>query len=245
VSAAASTAAGPPSGEPSQDAEGRRRRLRLDRSRISKFTPSRTESPFCSCRGYLHLSRRQQFFGPSFVHRLSLLVSRILSCMCNLNSNPFFIILLVNPTPVTLELRFDSKHGFRGGFGRRGSWLRANFLHRLGERTEFFRHRERFLVTSLQYLFCSVTGQDRSFNFLFVCCNYIWLWPPTSKIFHCTREYKSIKLVNWDTCVSFRVSAPEYHRIRILLKHQCRKILAPLLSRFSGRADSFPYPAQD
>jgi hypothetical protein len=44
------------------------------------------------------------------------------------------------------------KHGFRGGFGRRGygSWLRANFLHRLGERTEFFRHRERFLVTSLQ-----------------------------------------------------------------------------------------------
>jgi hypothetical protein len=31
------------------------------------------------------------------------------------------------------------KHGFRGGFGRRGqgSWLRANFLHRLGERTEF------------------------------------------------------------------------------------------------------------
>jgi hypothetical protein len=44
------------------------------------------------------------------------------------------------------------KHGFRSGFGRRGScsWLRANFLHRLGERTEFFRHRERFLVTSLQ-----------------------------------------------------------------------------------------------
>ncbi|KAH0809465.1 hypothetical protein GEV33_013327 [Tenebrio molitor] len=45
------------------------------------------------------------------------------------------------------------KHGFRSGFGRRGScsWFRANFLHRLGERAEFFRHRERFLVTSLQY----------------------------------------------------------------------------------------------
>jgi hypothetical protein len=44
------------------------------------------------------------------------------------------------------------KHGFRNGFGRRGScsWFRANFLHRLGERAEFFRHRERFLVTSLQ-----------------------------------------------------------------------------------------------
>jgi hypothetical protein len=43
------------------------------------------------------------------------------------------------------------KHGFRSGFGRRGScsWFRANFLHRLGERAEFFRHRERFLVTSL------------------------------------------------------------------------------------------------
>jgi hypothetical protein len=43
------------------------------------------------------------------------------------------------------------KHGFRGGFGRRGScsWFRANFMHRLGERTEFFCHRERFLVTSL------------------------------------------------------------------------------------------------
>jgi hypothetical protein len=38
------------------------------------------------------------------------------------------------------------KHGFRSGFGRRGScsWFRANFLHRLGERAEFFRHRERF-----------------------------------------------------------------------------------------------------
>jgi hypothetical protein len=45
------------------------------------------------------------------------------------------------------------KHGFRSGFGRRGScsWFRANFLHRLGERAEFFRHRERFLVTSLQF----------------------------------------------------------------------------------------------
>jgi hypothetical protein len=45
------------------------------------------------------------------------------------------------------------KHGFRSGFGRRGScsWFRANFLHWLGERAEFFRHRERFLVTSLQY----------------------------------------------------------------------------------------------
>jgi hypothetical protein len=44
------------------------------------------------------------------------------------------------------------KHGFRSGFGRRGScsWFRANFLHWLGERAEFFRHRERFLVTSLQ-----------------------------------------------------------------------------------------------
>jgi hypothetical protein len=38
------------------------------------------------------------------------------------------------------------KHGFRSGFGRRGScsWFRANFLHRLGERAEFLRHRERF-----------------------------------------------------------------------------------------------------
>jgi hypothetical protein len=46
------------------------------------------------------------------------------------------------------------KHGFRGGFGGRGhgSCLRANFLPRLGERTEFFRHREHFLVTSLQIL---------------------------------------------------------------------------------------------
>jgi hypothetical protein len=45
------------------------------------------------------------------------------------------------------------EHGFRSGFGRRGScsWFRANFLHRLGERAEFFRHRERFLVTSLQF----------------------------------------------------------------------------------------------
>jgi hypothetical protein len=54
-----------------------------------------------------------------------------------------------------------NKHGFRGGFGGRGrgSRLRANFLPRLGERTEFFRHRERFLVTSLQfYLLIIYTG---------------------------------------------------------------------------------------
>jgi hypothetical protein len=72
-----------------------------------------TESPFCSCRGYLHLSRPQQFFGREITslllfYCLSLLVSRILSYMCNLNPNLFFIILFVNPTPVTLELRFDS-----------------------------------------------------------------------------------------------------------------------------------------
>jgi hypothetical protein len=38
------------------------------------------------------------------------------------------------------------RHGFRGGFEGYG-WcgrLRANFLARPGERTEFFRHRERF-----------------------------------------------------------------------------------------------------
>jgi hypothetical protein len=39
-----------------------------------------------------------------------------------------------------------------------------------------------------------------------------------------------------------RVSAPEYHRIRILPKHQCRRILAPLLFRLSSQVDSFPSP---
>jgi hypothetical protein len=33
-----------------QDAKGRRRRLRLDRSRISNIAPTGTEPPSCSCR---------------------------------------------------------------------------------------------------------------------------------------------------------------------------------------------------
>jgi hypothetical protein len=39
------------------------------------------------------------------------------------------------------------RHGLRGGYEERDwrSWVRANFLVRYEERTEFFRHRERFL----------------------------------------------------------------------------------------------------
>jgi hypothetical protein len=47
------------------------------------------------------------------------------------------------------------RQGFRNGFGERGwrSRVRANFLLRYEEKTEFFRYRERFLsnfVTTLE-----------------------------------------------------------------------------------------------
>jgi hypothetical protein len=89
-----------------QDAEGRRRRLRSDRSRISNIAPTGTEH-FARV-VYFHLSRPQQFFGREItslllLYRLSL--SRILFCVCvcKLEFKLFLTILFVNPTPVTLE----------------------------------------------------------------------------------------------------------------------------------------------
>jgi hypothetical protein len=63
--------------------------------------------------GYLRLSRPQQFFGREITSLLLLLyrlsLSRILSCVCVIwDSNLFLTILFVNPTPVNLELRFNS-----------------------------------------------------------------------------------------------------------------------------------------
>jgi hypothetical protein len=72
-----------------QDAEGRRRRLRSDRSRISYRTYRNRASIL------LRLSRPQQFFGREITSLLLLLyrlsLSRILSCVCVIwNSNFFF-----------------------------------------------------------------------------------------------------------------------------------------------------------
>jgi hypothetical protein len=96
-----------------QDAEGRRRRLRSDRSRISNIAPTGTEPPFCSCRVSPSLEAaavfRQGDNVPSFaLPSLSSCVAYFVLCVCVICIQTFFIILFVNPTPVTLELRFDS-----------------------------------------------------------------------------------------------------------------------------------------
>jgi hypothetical protein len=93
-----------------QDAEGRRRRLRSDRSRISNIVPTGTEPPFCSCRVSPSLEAaavfRQGDNVPSFV-LLSLSSCVVYFVICVIRIQTFFI-LFVNPTPVILELRFDS-----------------------------------------------------------------------------------------------------------------------------------------
>jgi hypothetical protein len=53
-------------------------------------------------------------------------------------------------------------------------------------------------------------------------------------------EFTLIKLVN--TCVLFRVSAPEYPWIRIFPNQQCRRILAPILPRHFGSSWFVPLP---
>jgi hypothetical protein len=94
-SAAASTAAGPPSREPHRtpkdDAGG-------SGQIVPEYhiAPTGTEPPFCSCR-VSPLSRPQPFFRQgdnvsSFVLLSLSLVSRVLSCVCvcNLEFKPFF-----------------------------------------------------------------------------------------------------------------------------------------------------------
>jgi hypothetical protein len=112
-SAAASTAAGPPSGEPHRtpkDDTGGSGQIVPE----YHIAPTGTEPPFCSCR-VSPLSRPQPFFGKEITSLLLFyclsLLCRVfyLVCVCNLEFKPFFLtILFVNPTPVTLELRFNS-----------------------------------------------------------------------------------------------------------------------------------------
>jgi hypothetical protein len=68
-----------------QDAEGRRRRLRSDRSRISNIAPTGTEPPFSSCRVSPSLEAaavfRQGDNVPSFALP-SLSVAHFVLCVC-------------------------------------------------------------------------------------------------------------------------------------------------------------------
>jgi hypothetical protein len=158
------------------------------------------------------------------------------------NSNLFLTILFVNPTPVTLELRFNSipfvlrsHRACTSTYRRRLAGISIYFVrYRSGPFLEFFlfaaiEHRTVILLFFLPTINCT--------HYFFLCSLIVNIY--------CTRGSNLIKFVNWDTCVSFRVSAPEYRRIRILPKHQCRRILAPLSPCLSGLANSFAYPAQD
>jgi hypothetical protein len=73
-----------------QDAEGRRRRFRSDRSRISNIAPTGTKPPFCSCRVSPSLEVaavfRQGDNVPSFVlPSLSSYVAYFVVCVCVCN----------------------------------------------------------------------------------------------------------------------------------------------------------------
>jgi hypothetical protein len=111
-SAAASTAAGPPSSEP-------RRTPKDDAGGSGQIVPeyhiapTGTEPPFCSCRVSPSLKAAAVFQQgdnvPSFASLPSLSVAYFVLCVCVIwNSNFFLTILFVNPTPVSLELRFNS-----------------------------------------------------------------------------------------------------------------------------------------
>jgi hypothetical protein len=112
-SAAASTVPGPPSGEP-------RRTPKDDAGGSGQIVPeyhiapTGTEPPFCSCRVSPSLKAaavfRQGDNVPSFASLPSLSVAYFVLRVCVIwNSNLFFLtILFVNPTPVNLELRFNS-----------------------------------------------------------------------------------------------------------------------------------------
>jgi hypothetical protein len=89
-----------------QDAEGRRRRLRSDRSRIS-YRAYRNRASSLLVPGISSLEAaavfRQGDNVSSFVLLSLSLVSRVLSCVCvQFGIQTFFLtILFVNPTPVT------------------------------------------------------------------------------------------------------------------------------------------------
>jgi hypothetical protein len=167
-------------------------------------------------------------------------------CVCNLEFKLFLTILFVNPTPANLELRFNSipfvSRSHRSLYKYRRRLAGISFLVQI----YFVRYRSgpfiEFLFVCLLQLYLALATSNNNLVFFFqqLIVQIILLIFTYCK--YCTREYNLIKLVNWDTCVSFRVSAPEYHRIRILHKHQCRRILAPLLSCLSGLADSFATP---
>jgi hypothetical protein len=77
------------------------------------IAPIGTEPPFCSCRVSPSLKAaavfRQGDNVPSFASLPSLSVAYFVLCVCVIwNSNFFLTILFVNPTPVNLELRFNS-----------------------------------------------------------------------------------------------------------------------------------------
>jgi hypothetical protein len=77
------------------------------------IAPTGTEPPFCSCRVSPSLKAaavfRQGDNVPSFASLPSLSVAYFVLCVCVIwNSNFFLTILFVNPTPVNLELRFNS-----------------------------------------------------------------------------------------------------------------------------------------
>jgi hypothetical protein len=79
-----------------QDAEGRRRRLRSDRSRISNIVPTGTEPPFCSCRVSPSLEVaavfRQGDNIPSFaLPPLSSCVAYFVLCVCVMWNSNFFL----------------------------------------------------------------------------------------------------------------------------------------------------------
>jgi hypothetical protein len=111
-SAAASTVPGPPSGEP-------RRTPKDDAGGSGQIVPeyhiapTGTEPPFCSCQVSPSLKAatvfRQGDNVPSFASLPSLSVAYFVLCVCVIwNSNFFFDNIFVNPTPVNLELRFNS-----------------------------------------------------------------------------------------------------------------------------------------
>jgi hypothetical protein len=90
-----------------QDAEGRRRRLRSDRSRIS-YRTYRNRASILLVSGARAAAVFRQ--GDNFF-RFTVSLCRVfcLVCVCVIrNSNLFLTILFVNPTPVNLELRFKT-----------------------------------------------------------------------------------------------------------------------------------------
>jgi hypothetical protein len=89
-----------------QDAEGRRRRLRSDRSRIS-YRAYRNRASSLLVPGISSLEAAAVFFGKEITSLLLFyclsLLCRVfyLVCVCNLEFKLFLTILFVNPTPVT------------------------------------------------------------------------------------------------------------------------------------------------